>query len=81
MKDKDVPFTEKTFSFISNILFTIVFVSLFVQMFLWIIDFIFKTNLLNYKIPIANVHIYYLAILLGVKWGIGMSKKSSIKSK
>ncbi|MDF5714916.1 MAG: hypothetical protein PUP93_13785, partial [Rhizonema sp. NSF051] len=57
------------------------FIALLIQLSLWIIDFLFKSNLSNYKFPIVNIPIYYVAIPLGISVGYGTSTESHTKSK
>jgi hypothetical protein len=71
-----IPLRKKTSMLIFNILFAIIFLVILFQVSLWIWDFIFKTNVLNLKIPIINTPLYYSAILLGFLLGNSMAKDS-----
>lgn len=56
--------------------FYILFLIILLQIMLWLIDLIFKTELLSMKIIFTNFPLYYSVIPLGIWMAIDMNKSS-----
>jgi len=60
-----------------TVLFCVLFLVIPLQIILWLIDLIFKTELLSMKIIFTYFPLYYSVILLGIWMGIEMVKSSA----
>lgn len=73
-KSENLSLFDKLFSIIFYMVFGSLVYAIFLQIFMWLIDLIFKTQLLEMKIMFTNLPLYYIGIVLGIVSAYSISK-------